>query len=256
MHRGSPDAAGMAPEVGWEKGRNTLVFPRRSYGSNQQEITMLPLRTTAVVFAGLALVTAACGDDSDDADEGDSEDSIDVEADAEDVTEPDDDDAMADEGEEADAADSESDGDGGSDTIVVGAVDFAFEDLPETVPAGTTISLVNESPDELHELVAIRIPDGDDRSVEDLLAVPPEEGEEEAPPDLVIVAMPGEEGMPVLGDGTLTEPGRYAIFCAIPTGADPAEYMAAAEEATEGPPEVEGGPPHFVHGMLAELTVE
>ncbi len=33
---------------------------------------------------------------------------------------------------------------------------------------------------------------------------------------------PGEEGMPVVGDGTVTEPGRYAVVCFIPVGADPA----------------------------------
>jgi hypothetical protein len=44
--------------------------------------------------------------------------------------------------------------------------------------------------------------------------------------------------------------------CFIPTGADPQEYLTAAQEATDGPPQVEGGPPHVVHGMFAEFTVE
>ena len=58
------------------------------------------------------------------------------------------------------------------------------------------------------------------------------------------------------GDGTLTEPGRYLVLCAIPTGADPGEYLAAAAASEGGPPEgVAGGPPHFVNGMWAEVTV-
>ncbi len=72
----------------------------------------------------------------------------------------------------------------------------------------------------------------------------------------MIVAPPGEAGFPVVGDGSLTEPGRYAIMCFIPIGADPAEYLAAAQAATSEPPQVAGGPPHFTAGMFAELTVE
>jgi uncharacterized cupredoxin-like copper-binding protein len=205
---------------------------------------MFQLRRPAVVLASLALVTAACGDDSDDAD-----DDLDapVDMDVDDMTDPEDD-------GEADDEEAAADADG--DTVVVSAVDYEFEDLPDTVPAGTTLSLVNESTDELHELVAFRIPDDEDRSVEELLAAPPEEDEDEGPPEMVILAMPGEEGMAVLGDGTLTEPGRYAIICAIPTGADPDEFMEGVDEASDGPPEVDGGPPHFEHGMYAELTVE
>ena len=45
-------------------------------------------------------------------------------------------------------------------------------------------------------------------------------------------------------------------MCFIPTGADPQEYLDAAAETDEGRPQVDGGPPDFVHGMYAELTVE
>ena len=73
--------------------------------------------------------------------------------------------------------------------------------------------------------------------------------------ETVILAPPGAEGIAVEGTGTLTEPGRYAIICAIPTGADPDEYMAAAAESEGGPPEVDGGPPHIANGMFAEVVV-
>jgi hypothetical protein len=46
------------------------------------------------------------------------------------------------------------------------------------------------------------------------------------------------------------------VMCAIPTGVDPEEYLAAAAGAAGGPPDVAGGPPHFTHGMAAELIVE
>lgn len=141
--------------------------------------------------------------------------------------------------------------------IVVRAVDFGYEGLPTTVPAGTTIVLENSSAMELHEFVAIRLPDDETRSVQELVQLPPQELAAFFPlVETVIIAPPGEAGFPVEGTGTLTEPGRYAIICAIPTGADPAEYLAAAAEAEGGPPEVEGGPPHFAVGMWAEVIVE
>ena len=148
----------------------------------------------------------------------------------------------------------------GEETVAITAVNYAFEGVPATMPAGSTLTLANDAVDELHELAAMRINDDADISVEELLALPEEQlGQYLAPgpPAAVLVAPPGEEGFPVVGDGTITEPGRYALVCFIPTGADPAEYLAAAEAAEEGaPPRVAGGPPHFTHGMFAELTVE
>lgn len=59
-----------------------------------------------------------------------------------------------------------------------------------------------------------------------------------------------------VGDGTLSEPGRYAIMCFIPTGVDPQVYVEASAATESGPPQSEGaGPPHFVNGMRTELTV-
>ncbi len=152
------------------------------------------------------------------------------------------------------------DDDGGADepgVIVVDAVDFDFEDLPASVPAGTEITLTNSAPDELHEIVALRLPDDEERSGEELMALSPEEmgalfaGE----PAMVILTPPGGDQIVAVGDGTLSEPGRYLLLCAIPTGVDPDAYLEAAAASEGGPPQIEGGPPHFVHGMWAELEV-
>jgi len=143
-----------------------------------------------------------------------------------------------------------------TETVEVTATDFAYVGLPTEVVAGTALTLTNDSATELHELVAFRIPDNDTRTVDEIIQLPPEElGAFFANVAAVIIAPPNEEGFPVEGTGTLTEPGRYGIICAIPTGADPAEYLEAAATAEGGPPEVAGGPPHFVNGMFAELTV-
>jgi hypothetical protein len=144
------------------------------------------------------------------------------------------------------------------ETIAVVGSDYAYGGIPATVAPGTKFSFSNSSDKELHELVAIKLPEGEERSVDELLALPEEElgammgGE----PAMVLLALPSsDETIPAVGDGTVTEPGRYLVACFIPEGADPAEYMAQAQ-TSEGPPQVEGGPPHFVLGMSAEFTVE
>jgi len=158
----------------------------------------------------------------------------------------------------AHCSDANTDADrGAADGVLeVGMVDYAFAGLPESVPAGTRLTVTNISEAELHEVVAFRLADDEERSVAELAGLPPDEllaalGE----PHTVLLAAPGGPTIPAVGDGILAEPGRYALFCFIPTGADIDEYLTAAA-TSDGPPQVDGGPPHFVHGMHAELTVE
>jgi hypothetical protein len=119
--------------------------------------------------------------------------------------------------------------------------------------------LTNASDVEIHELVAVRLAEDEERSADELVQLPEEElgALFAGPPTMVLIAPPsGAPHIPAVGDGSLTEPGRYLLLCSIPTGADPDEYMAAAQASQGGPPDVEGGPPHFTRGMYAELTVE
>ena len=190
----------------------------------------------------MAVGLAACGDDDDAAETGDA---------------PEETTTSAAEEESTTTSEAES-GDAEGETVEVTAVDYAFEGLPDTVAAGTRISLVNDSENgEVHEFVAIRIPDEETRPVSELVALPPEEidalfGSTE--PATVILAAPGETDVPgpVVGDGTLSEPGRYAVVCFIPVGADPAVVL---DPNAEGPPESDA-PPHAAQGMFAEVTVE
>jgi len=143
--------------------------------------------------------------------------------------------------------------------VTVEGVDYAFENLPESVAAGTKLEFTNASEAEVHELVAIRLPDEEARPVAELIQLPEEEIDAivgDTMPAVVLVAPPGEAGMAAVGDGTLTEPGRYAVLCFIPIGADPDEFMAAMQSESSGPPQVDGGPPHVTAGMYAELVVE
>jgi hypothetical protein len=138
--------------------------------------------------------------------------------------------------------------------LVVEATDYAFAGLPDSVPAGTRLQLRNDSAVELHELVAFRLPEGETRSVEELVHDP---SALPAEPATVLLAPPGAEEITAAGDGTLTEPGRYVLLCAIPTGISPQEYLDAVAAAGGQKPEIPGaGEPHLAHGMYAELVVE
>lgn len=147
---------------------------------------------------------------------------------------------------------------GGDDTRTVTAGDYSFQNLPREVDAGTTFTLENTSTKELHELVMIRIPDSETRPVSELVKLPQAEVERllAGEPAMVLLRAPGGEQINAVGDGKVTEKGRYAVICAIPTGADPAAYLAAAQASQGGPPQVPGGPPHFVQGMFGEITVK
>ena len=190
-------------------------------------------RSAAFLAVGvLALGVTACGDDDDTATADETPTTV---ADTE---------APETEAPEGDAPEGE--------TVVITAVDWGFEGLPESVPAGTKLSLSNEG-EEPHELVAMRIPDSETRPVSELIALP--EGElmgifGQGEPAAVILAAHGTTDTPgaVVGDGTLTEPGRYAIVCFLPVGSDDSILESS------GPPESDA-PPHVSQGMFAELVV-
>ena len=124
-----------------------------------------------------------------------------------------------------------------SGVIEIEAVDYAFENLPDNVPAGTRLTLANTANAELHELVAIRLPDDETRAVEELMQLP--EAELGAiigagPPTAVLLAAPGGEQIAAVGDGTLSEPGRYLVFCSIPSGVAPEAYISRRRRRPAG----------------------
>jgi hypothetical protein len=143
-------------------------------------------------------------------------------------------------------------------TVTIGGVDFGFTNVPASISAGTTLELQNTSATELHELVAFRLPDGDDVPIAELVELPPDELVPRlgAPATVVLQAPGSDQQILAVGDGSLQEPGRYVIMCFIPSGVDPQVYLDAAAASNGEPPVVDGGPPHFVNGMYAELLVE
>jgi len=75
-------------------------------------------------------------------------------------------------------------------------------------------------------------------------------------PATVLVTPPGAEQIPAVGDGTLTEPGRYVVICTIPTGVSPQAFLDAVKAAGGGKPVIpDAGAPHLAHGMFAQVVV-
>ena len=177
----------------------------------------------ALALAG-SLTLAACGDDDDEpAASGDVTTSTTEEETT--TTEP--------EGE----------------TVEVTGVDYAFEGIDPEVAVGTEFTFTNEG-EEAHELVLMKINDGETRPIQELLELPEEEAMQAVTMKGVAVAAPGEDGEVVDGELVADEAGNYVAICFIPVG---------TTEMPEGPPaegEEPSGPPHFTRGMLTEFTVQ
>lgn len=150
----------------------------------------------------------------------------------------------------------------GGGTVTMTAEDYAYPEAPSEVAAGTTIQLDNASDGEVHEVLALRVADDEDRPADELMSLPPEEvmqvvevrGAALAPPE----GSSADIGMPPL---VVEQPGRYVFACLIPTGAPPEEVLQAVRDfaesgATEGEPDYpQTGPPHAANGMFTEVTV-
>jgi uncharacterized cupredoxin-like copper-binding protein len=135
----------------------------------------------------------------------------------------------------------------GFNALNVTAVNYAYQGMEETVPAGSTVLTLTNEGTELHEAIVLRINDDVTESAEEILALPEDEARTKVTEAGAAFAFPGETG-----SGTVAfEPGRYLMVCFIPVGLTP--EVLAEVEASGTEPE---GAPHFTEGMLAEFTVE
>jgi plastocyanin len=141
---------------------------------------------------------------------------------------------------------SPSDGAAGDEVEITG-VEYAFEDVPSSLDAGTTLTFSNGG-DEVHEMVLIRKNEGVELTFEELLELPEEEAMDQVTIlEPVLIAAPGEDAD---GEVTVDEAGDYLMICFIPQG------MRELPEGSFDPSAVPAGPPHFTAGMLAEFSVE
>ena len=201
-------------------------------------MTKLHRRAMAsALVAVLALGGAACSDDDDTTETGSA-----PEEETTTTAAPDDEETTTTAGDDDEAA-----------TLEITAIEYEFEGVPESVPAGTTLSLANIGA-EPHQIVALLLPASETRSVQEIAALSDEEQSAifggEPDPATVLLAASGTTDTPgaVAGDGSLTEPGRYALICFLPVGATDDILNAG------GPPEGEFES-HVDRGMVAELNV-
>jgi plastocyanin len=134
----------------------------------------------------------------------------------------------------------------GTGSEVVG-VEYAFENVPDSVAVGTELSFRNGGA-EAHEMVLARKNAGVTTSFEELLAMPEEESAKLVTFVGQLMADPGETA-----EGTLTADaaGDYLMICFFPQG------LTEIPEGTPGPDaSLPVGAPHFTLGMLKEFTVE
>ncbi len=117
--------------------------------------------------------------------------------------------------------------------------DYAFEGVPETLPAGTvSFDVTNRSDTEIHEMAILKKADGVTEPIQELLGpsaiAPPEKT------TLVVdgLAQPGSSSYEVAD----LQPGNYAMVCFV--------HVGATHQNPQG-----DGPPHHAKGMVAEFTV-
>jgi len=124
------------------------------------------------------------------------------------------------------------------------AIDYGFQDLPTEIEAGPTVIRLDNSGSatEFHEIVMLRVNDDVTETTEELLALPEEEALSKVEVTSVAFAPLGSTG----SASADLEQGRYIAVCFLPVGSTPDAFAAG------GPPE---GPPHFLEGMVQEVTV-
>ena len=148
--------------------------------------------------------------------------------------------------------------------VQVTAVEYAFQGLPTSLPAGTQLGFTNAGA-EVHEMVLVRIADDTTETLDELLAM---DAQGRDPVAEGLVEMIGENGPLFAAPGTTAEgtlllerEGRYVVLCFIPQGLTDVsvlESLGPDTDPADMPPEVQAimaNPPHFTLGMIQEFTV-
>lgn len=127
----------------------------------------------------------------------------------------------------------------GYEQVEATGVDYEYEGLPDSVPAGVVaVTLTNEG-EELHEIGIARINDDVTEPIEQLLTLPEEEVFSKLELKGVTVVEPGQSETTFMR----MDEGRYGAACFIPEGTMSMEMPGM-------------GAPHFTMGMFAEFTAE
>jgi hypothetical protein len=122
-------------------------------------------------------------------------------------------------------------------------IEYEFQGLPKTVPAGKVAIQFTDTGSEIHELEVLRIKGKD--SAKKLTGLSEKELGKKAEEVGSTFAMQGQTGYAF---ADMSKTGRYAVLCHLPVGSTSPQ---AAEEAFK-----EHAKTHAQRGMYAEITVE
>ncbi len=132
----------------------------------------------------------------------------------------------------------------GFERLAVTATDYTFRGLPASLDAGPVILELTNDGTELHQVMLLRLADGERATLEEITARPEEEILASSTPVGGAFAPPGTTGTGMLDLPT----GRYLAICALPVGATP-QNMPAIEAGEHD------GEPHYTVGMVQLITV-
>lgn len=120
-----------------------------------------------------------------------------------------------------------------AEQVEITAVEYAFEGVPQTLPAGlASFALTNEGVEE-HEMVVFKRNEGVNEDLEQIMQLPEEQQMEKLTFTGVTFGGPGSTSYAAVD----LEPGTYFLVCFVPVGGG------------------EDGPPHFMEGMQHTITV-
>jgi hypothetical protein len=135
----------------------------------------------------------------------------------------------------------------GFPVVDVSAIDYEFQDVPETLVAGPQVlQFTNDAPKEHHEMVLLRVNPGVDLSARKLLALPEKKLAKRAEVVGAAFALPGDEDTLAAS----LEPGRYVYACFIEVGT-----TSGGEDEHGGDEHAGAAKPHWKQGMFGELEV-
>jgi hypothetical protein len=127
--------------------------------------------------------------------------------------------------------------------LEVTGVEYEFQGLPKTLPAGTVAIRFTDTGAEIHELAIYRMKTKD--SVKKVIGL----SEKEQSKKLELVSRTAAlQNDTTFTFAELTKPGRYAVICHLPVGSTSEEAAREAEESN--------AKSHADEGMYATITVE
>ena len=126
----------------------------------------------------------------------------------------------------------------------VTGIEYEFQGLPKTLPAGKVAIRFTDTGAELHELQVFRVKGKD--SVKKIVGLSEREQRKKGEQLGGTFAMQGETSYAFVD---MTKPGRYGVVCHLPVG-------STSEEAIEEAGEAHDAKSHAERGMYATITVE